>query len=67
MSPAMELWLVFWNACKETPKGMVMPYVAFYRCAKQNWNAKSVFSPFVALWQTALNNPILEKSDEHQH
>lgn len=36
MSKAMELWLVFWSACKETPKGMFMPFVAFWKTATHN-------------------------------
>jgi hypothetical protein len=39
----IELWSVFWNACKETPRGM--------------------FKPFVAFWQTATHNPVLQSSD----
>jgi hypothetical protein len=31
-----ELWTVFWNACKETPKGMFMPFVAFWHAATHN-------------------------------
>lgn len=31
-----ELWIVFWNACKETPKGMFMPFVAFWHTATHN-------------------------------
>lgn len=31
-----ELCVVFWNACKETPKGMFIPFVAFWRAATHN-------------------------------
>jgi hypothetical protein len=31
-----ELCVVFWSACKETPKGMFMPFVAFWRTATHN-------------------------------
>ena len=63
---AKELWLIFLNGCKETPKGMVMPFVVFITTAKQSWNAKAFFAPFVACWQTALHNPILEKIDKRR-
>jgi hypothetical protein len=31
-----ELWSVFWSACKETPKGMFMPFGAFWHTATHN-------------------------------
>jgi hypothetical protein len=31
-----ELWQVFWDACKETPRGMSVPFVAFWRTAIKN-------------------------------
>jgi len=31
-----ELWQVFWNSCKETPRGMAAPFVAFWRTAIKN-------------------------------
>lgn len=31
-----ELWNVFWSACKETPKGMFMPFLSFWRTATHN-------------------------------
>lgn len=31
-----ELWTVFWDSCKETPKGMFMPFVAFWITATRN-------------------------------
>lgn len=31
-----ELWRVFWDACKETPKGMFAPFVAFWHTATHN-------------------------------
>lgn len=31
-----DLWIVFWNACKETPRGMFAPFLAFWECAVNN-------------------------------
>lgn len=31
-----EIWMIFWNACKETPRGMFLPFVAFWHTAIHN-------------------------------
>ena len=31
-----EIWTVFWESCKETPRGMLMPFVSFWRTATRN-------------------------------
>jgi hypothetical protein len=31
-----ELWRTFWQACKETPAGMLMPFKAFWDAATHN-------------------------------
>lgn len=31
-----ELWAIFWGACKETPKGMFLPFAAFWQTATDN-------------------------------
>ncbi len=31
-----ELWHVFWQACKETPRGMLLPFKAFWQVATHN-------------------------------
>lgn len=31
-----ELWKVFWMACRETPRGMIAPFLAFWRTATRN-------------------------------
>jgi hypothetical protein len=28
---AKELWIVFWEACKETPKGMISPLIFLWQ------------------------------------
>lgn len=33
---AHELWTVFWEACKETPRGMYAPFAAFWKAAVHN-------------------------------
>ena len=30
-----ELWMVFWDACKETPKGMAMPFIVVYQAVSK--------------------------------
>lgn len=32
----LELWSVFVNACKETPRGMIAPFSAFWKAATHN-------------------------------
>ena len=32
----LELWRVFWEACKETPRGMFAPFLAFWQTAIHN-------------------------------
>lgn len=65
MSPILKLWLVFWHACKETPRGMYLPLGAFIAAASQSREGnlvQRIYAPFVAFWQTATHNPVLEKS-----
>lgn len=31
-----DLWNVFWQACKETPRGMLLPSKAFWQVATHN-------------------------------
>jgi hypothetical protein len=31
-----ELWNVFVDACKETPRGMAAPFIAFWKAATHN-------------------------------
>lgn len=42
-----ELWTTFWEACKETPRGMAAPFVAF--------------------WNAAIHNPVLERSHQENN
>lgn len=42
---AKELWIVFWEACKETPRGMVSPYIYLWRRVTGNSQQKSVKHP----------------------
>jgi hypothetical protein len=30
-----EAWQVFWNACKETPRGMLTPFIEGWRLLKR--------------------------------
>ena len=36
MKTLNDLWTVFWNAFKETPKGMFVPFAAFFKTALRN-------------------------------
>lgn len=36
MSTVKDLMKVFWDACKETPKGMLAPFKAFWKVATHN-------------------------------
>lgn len=31
-----DLWITFWQSCKETPGGMLLPFKAFWNAAIHN-------------------------------